>query len=508
MSIRLDLRQSQQLVMTPQLQQAIKLLQMSNLELTDYVAQEIERNPLLERAPPEGERSERDAIETPEPQAERPERLEAELSSDRLGRADETFDTGLENVYADESRADAQNDAASGEFSVDQSAWSTVGAGGSSRFDSGDVDLEGILSEEKTLREHLLDQLQMAQMRLDIRMIAADIIEQIDEAGYLRVELDDIATRLGAPIEDAEAALSLVQTFDPAGVAGRNLAECLALQLRERDRFDPAMAALVANLDLLAKGDAPKLLKLCGVDAEDLNEMIAEIRALDPKPGARFSHEIAQTLVPDVYVKLNAFGGWNVELNSDTLPRVLVNQRYAAEIGGRQKDGEVKTYISECLATANWLAKSLEQRARTILKVSAEIVRQQDGFLAYGVRELRPLNLKTVAESIGMHESTVSRVTSNKYIATDRGVFELKFFFTAAIAATDGGESHSAEAIRHRIKTMIDDEKQDSILSDDKIVQILRDDGVDIARRTVAKYRESMHIPSSVQRRRMKGAFA
>jgi len=243
-------------------------------------------------------------------------------------------------------------------------------------------------------------------------------------------------------------------------------------------------------------------MKMCGVGQEDMREMVEEVRALDPKPGARFHSEIAQTMVPDVFVRRNAMGGWNVELNTDTLPRVLVNERYAAEVS--DKDGSVKTYLNECMQSANWLAKSLDQRARTILRVSSEIVRQQDGFFEYGIEELKPLNLKTVAEAIDMHESTVSRVTSNKYISTTRGVFELKFFFTASIGSIGGGNAYSAESVRFKIRKMIEDEALDAVLSDDRIVKILRDDGVDIARRTVAKYRESMDIPSSVQRRRRK----
>ena len=502
MSMNLQLRQSQQLVMTPQLQQAIKLLQMSNLDLADYVAQEIERNPLLEAtaALPDERRRPDERQEVREAKPEPGEGVDASLKRDDAGRAEETFDTGLENVYADQpaSGADAVG-------SSEASAWAQVGAGGSSRFDNPDYDLEATLVAEKTLREHLLDQLTLAAAPQRLRAIAADLIEQIDESGYMRADEGAIAERLGAEPADVAAALGVIQGFDPAGVGARDLAECLRLQLAEQNRLDPAMATLIDNLPRLAKGEVGKLVKLCGVSLDDMREMVAEIRALDPKPGARFGGEIAQTVVPDVYVKPSETGGWSVELNTDTLPKVLVNTRYAAKVG---KGGrEVKAYLSECLQNANWLAKSLDQRARTILKVSSEIVRQQDGFFAYGVSHLRPLNLKTVAEAIDMHESTVSRVTSNKYVATPRGVFELKFFFTAAIQATDGSESHSAESVRHRIKAMIDAEDERSILSDDKIVKLLRDEGVDIARRTVAKYREALGIPSSVQRRRAKASL-
>jgi RNA polymerase sigma-54 factor len=233
--------------------------------------------------------------------------------------------------------------------------------------------------------------------------------------------------------------------------------------------------------------------------------MIAEIKSLNPKPGEAFEPPLDQPVVPDVLVRRGPDGGWAIELNSDTLPRVLVNNAYYSEVSGRTaKDKKAKEYLSDCLQSANWLVRSLHQRATTILKVATEIVRQQDRFLEHGVQYLRPLVLRDIADAIGMHESTVSRVTSNKFVATPRGIFELKYFFTASIASSGGGEAHSAEAVRDRIKRLIDAEPPSAVLSDDRIVELLRDDGVDIARRTVAKYREALRIPSSVQRRREK----
>jgi RNA polymerase sigma-54 factor len=298
--------------------------------------------------------------------------------------------------------------------------------------------------------------------------------------------------------------LAVVQTFEPSGVAARNLAECLAIQLKERDRFDPAMQALVAHLDLLARRDLAALKKTCAVDDADLADMIGEIRALNPKPGLAFGSTLVQPMVPDVFVREAADGTYAVELNADTLPKVLIDQSYYAVVSKTAKNDGEKSYLNECLQTATWLVRALDQRAKTILKVSTEIVRQQDGFFAHGVQHLRPLNLKTVADAIGMHESTVSRVTANKYMATSRGIFELKYFFTSSIASADGGEAHSAEAVRYRIRALIDGETADGVLSDDTIVDMLRTAGIDIARRTVAKYREAMKIPSSVQRRREK----
>ena len=303
--------------------------------------------------------------------------------------------------------------------------------------------------------------------------------------------------------------LRVVQGFDPTGVAARTLAECLTLQLRERDRFDPAMATLVANLDLLARRDHPALKRLCDVDDEDLADMVAEIRQLDPKPGRSFGGGPVQTVVPDIYVRAAPDGSWLIDLNTEVLPRVLVNQSYRARVVRHAKASDAdKSFVNTCLQTANWLTKSLEQRARTILKVSSEIVRQQDAFFAHGVQHLRPLNLKAVADAIGMHESTVSRVTSNKYLASPRGVFELKYFFTASIASTLHGASHSAEAVRFRIKQMIEAEKPSAILSGAAIVARRKAGALALARRPVAKYRESLRIPSSVERRREKSVMA
>ena len=334
--------------------------------------------------------------------------------------------------------------------------------------------------------------------------IAAVLIDAVDDGGYLRAEVAEVADRLGCDEARVAGVLTRLQGFEPTGVFARSVAECLMLQLKERDRYDPAMAALLDNLELVARRDMAQLRRLCGVDEDDLKDMLAELRALTPRPGAAFGGEPSAPVVPDVIVRESLGGLWHVELNSDVLPRLLVDQRYHARVAGGARSDADRTFVADCLASANWLVRSLDQRAKTILKVASEIVRQQDGFLAFGVEHLRPLNLKTVAEAIGMHESTVSRVTSNKYMATPRGVFEMKFFFTASIASSDGGAAHSAESVRHKIRQMIDAERDaDGVLSDDSIVEILKAAGVDIARRTVAKYREALRIPSSVERRRL-----
>ena len=517
---RLEFRQSQSLVMTPQLMQAIKLLQLSNLDLVAFVEDELERNPLLERANQDG------APDHGEPSAAHAEGDGADFSDgvefasgadgERSGdgfeagaeewmapdlgtrtEIEQTLDTGMENVFPEEP-ADAAARSAQDAAPTAYTEW----GGGASNDD--DYNLEAFVAAETTLSGHLAEQLAVAFPDPMRRMIGQYLIDLVDDAGYVPADLGDADEKLGTSREEVEAVLAVLQKFDPPGVCARNLSECLAIQLRERDRYDPAMQALIENLDLLAKRDIASLRKICGVDDEDIADMIGEIRHLNPKPGLKFGSAKTQSVVPDVYVRPGPDGGWHVELNSDTLPKVLVNQVYYSQLSKTiRKDGD-KSYFTDCLQNATWLVRALDQRARTILKVATEIVRQQDGFFTQGVAHLRPLNLKAVADAIQMHESTVSRVTANKYMATNRGTFELKYFFTASIASADGGDAHSAEAVRHRIKQLIDAESPTAILSDDTIVERLHGDGIDIARRTVAKYREAMRIPSSVQRRRDK----
>jgi len=376
---------------------------------------------------------------------------------------------------------------------------------GGNSFDEENSNLEQVPSRETTLREHLLAQLAMEIPDPVDRAIGASLIDQLDESGYLNGPLAETAERLDCPLKRVEDVLGRLQRFDPPGIAARSLKECLALQLQDRNRFDPAMARLVDHLDLLARRDTAQLMRLCGVDAEDMADMIRELKRLDPKPGLTFDRPVLQTMIPDVFVRRDGAGGWRIELNNDTLPRVLVNMRYFTRISGKAVAKADRAYLSECLATANWLVRSLDQRANTILKVASEIVRQQEAFFNHGVRQLRPLNLRAIAEAISMHESTVSRVTTSKYMATPRGIFELKYFFTASIASADGGAAHSAEAVRDRIRDLIANETAEAVLSDDQIVEVLRRSGIEIARRTVAKYREALRLPSSVQRRRVKG---
>ena len=511
---KLELRQTHNLVMTPQLQQAIKLLQLSNLELASFVDTELERNPLLERddaddsADPAGDAAPADSkSDEPGEGSGAPETASSESETEPGDAETDWIDLEAGGSRANDLDAEPQDMFPDADgFSpgaIKDSGWATLGQGSSAMTDE-DSNLEAYVAEARTLRNHLTDQLVLAFADPARRLIGHHIIDMTDEAGYLRGDLAGLAELLGAPLELVEETLSVMQGFEPCGVFARDLRECLILQLQEQDRCDPAMAAMIENLQLLAVHDLAALKRAAKVSDEDLLDMIKELRGLNPKPGLKYGSAPTQPIVPDVLVKALPDGSFHVELNSETLPRVLVNQTYYATVSKSATRKEDRSYLVDCLQTANWLVKSLDQRARTILKVAQEIVKQQDAFLTYGVRHLRPLNLKTVADAISMHESTVSRVTANKYMATNRGLFELKYFFTSAIAATSEGDSHSSEAVRDRIRAMIEAEPASDVLSDDKIVERLKSDGIDIARRTVAKYREALRLPSSVQRRRLK----
>lgn len=491
------MRQSQSLVMTPQLRQAIKLLHYSNLELAGFVQEELDRNPLLDR----DDRPELPAVEGPvadqavEPAAGN-DSLAFVTSEVMPSAATAPLDGDFSNAYDAGGIADG--------VAPGGSLYAGIGRGGSHAFDSDNQGIDDLAESPGTLRDHLAQQLRLGFAERGDRLIGAHLIALLDGAGRITAAPADIAASLGTTLDKVEAVRHRMMHFDPPGVFARDLRECLAAQLAEKNRLDPAMSVLLDNLDLLARRDVRRLMTLCGVDGEDMAEMVAEIRRLDPKPGALYDATPLRPLVPDVLLRRAADGGWHLELNAETLPRLLVNHTFHAKIAS-QAGKEDRVFLSEQLQTANWLVKSLRQRAQTILKVTTEVVRQQDGFLRHGVAHLRPLTLRDVANAVEMHESTISRVTANKSIATPRGVFELKFFFTTAIAGTTG-ETFSAEAIRHRIRALIGAEHPADILSDDAIVAALRKEGVDIARRTVAKYRETLQIPSSMQRKKEKTA--
>ncbi|MFZ5707229.1 MAG: RNA polymerase factor sigma-54 [Pseudomonadota bacterium] len=507
---RLDLRQSQSLVMTPQLQQAIKLLALSNLEIEAFIAEEIEKNPLLESG---GERGDGEVAgdAAGDPFDATPDGGDFD---DGFGEFDDGGPTADRLIEAGDGVADAPLDAdyAAETFHHDSpsdslqgmdGALGVQGAAGSASEDAFDPGESA--SADLSLHDHLLAQAGEILSGADLA-IAVRLIDLIDEAGYFEGQTFDIAQALDVPLFDVERVLSVIQTLDPTGVGARSLAECIALQAREADRYDPAMAKLIDNLDLLARGAIPQLRRLCGVDEEDMADMIRELRGYDPKPGLRFGGEPAAPVTPDIFVRRKG-DGWAIELNNASLPRLIVNRSYYAELSSGPQDKSSKAWLGECLASANWLVKALDQRARTIVKVTQEIVKQQEAFFLHGVEHLRPLTLRTVADAVGMHESTISRVTSNKYLLCERGLHELKYFFTSGVAAADGGDAVSAEAVKSQIAKLIAAEGDD-ILSDDKLVELLREKGFDLARRTVAKYREAIGLGSSVQRRRQRAMKA
>jgi RNA polymerase sigma-54 factor len=496
LSPRLEVRQSQSLTLTPQLMQSIRLLQLSHLELNAFVEAELLRNPLLEREDG-AEPGETETTELPERSAELNAAEDTVDYSERVQSADSIangYDTEVENVFPEQAGSDRL---------TDTQPWNERGGG-----EGEAADIDQFVASRPSLSDHLAAQAGLIIADPAERLIAQFLIDSLNDAGYLAVELELVAAQLGAPLELVEAVLNKLQTLDPVGVFARDVRECLAIQLREKDRLDPLMQRLLDNLELIAGHDMAGLMRMVGVDREDLIDMLAELRQLDPKPGRAFEAGPVESVVPDVYVRPGTGGEWQIELNSEVLPRVLVNRTYYASVTRRTRDSAEKTFLTDCLATANWLAKSLDQRAQTILKVTAEIVKQQDGFLVHGITHLKPMTLKTVADAIEMHESTVSRVTSNKYVSTPRGLFEMKYFFTTALGSSTGEGDHSAEAVRYRIRQLIDAEQPADILSDDTIAEMLqKEKGIEVARRTVAKYREGMNIPSSVIRRRQKRAL-
>ena len=515
---RLDLRQKQSLVMTPQMQQAVKLLALSNLEMEGYLNEALEKNPLLEsegsgEKPPsadgssegsaqsnaatsDGERftdsAESGTGDAGFEDAPAPEGADALIAAG-AGEADAPLDSNSDtDVFHHDSAADMMGSAALGV--------SASSGGGSEEG----PDWENMLADSISLHDHLRAQV-AAVLDGEDMLIAHQIIGHIDDSGYLKADTLALAHQLGVSVDHLEDALAVVQQSDPSGVGARSLSECIAIQAREADRYDPAMARLIDNLDLVARRDIARLKRLCRVDEEDIIDMISELRDYDPRPGASFAGSAAAPVVPDVFVRPKpGNAGWHIEMNPATLPRLLINRRYHAELSEGLQDKASKAWLNECLNDASWLIRTLDQRQRTITKVATEIVKRQEGFFREGVAHLKPLTLRQVADAIEMHESTISRVTSNKYLNCDRGTFELKYFFTTAIQSADGGEAVSSSAVKDALKTLIDNEDPKKILSDDKLVAMLKDQGYDIARRTVAKYREAMNLGSSVQRRREK----
>lgn len=496
--IKQEFRQSQNLVMTQALQQSIKLLQLSAVELQEYIDEELEKNPLLSKEEPDSEEQHPNEVGGDEP------------TVDVSANDDHDVRSEAKEVNVSDSDYSANEELVDGSYGDEWSEGEitpiSAGLQGSSGGyeDSDGYGIESASAREQTLREYLLEQIRMDITDPAQLLIAEKLTDMLDDAGYLREETATLAETLGATTDEIEAVIARLQQMEPVGVFARSLTECLRLQLADMNRLDPVMETFLDNIEMMASGDLQGLRKKCSADAEDFAQMIADIRRCNPKPGMGFAAEDAQAVIPDVIVRRAKAGGWHLELNPDAMPRVLVNRHYAADVGARANDKEAKKFVSEQMANVNWLIKALDQRANTILKVATEIVKQQDKFLQHGIRFLKPLVLKDIAAAIGMHESTVSRVTTAKFMATPRGTLELKFFFTSSINAGTGANDFSSKTVQYYIKELVNAEDPKDILSDDAIVKRLKDRNIDVARRTVTKYREEMNIPSSVVRRRQK----
>lgn len=476
--LELKQTQSQTLTMTPQLQQAIELLQMNAVEVEAFVDAELESNPLLEKADPVDPEDGAEGLPSDMPEISDPP------SEDE---GDAAFDRG--------------------DVSGEGLKYEHVRDGGAVAFGDGLSDfVETQVGEVPSLRDHVTAQLHQLTADPMERAMGAVLLDHLSEAGYFTAECSVLADQLGVEAGQLEAMLRRMKGFDPSGIFAADLPECLAIQLHDKGALDGVMQSLLDHLPLLAARDYARLEKVCGVNAAYLRDMIAEVQALNPKPASIFQHTVVQTRIPDAIMERrprHLGGGWRVRLNQSRLPKVLVNQEYYTVVASRAARKDDKAYLSERMQAANWLVRALDQRAQTILKVSAALVEAQEAFFNYGIAYLRPLTLKDIAAEVQMHESTISRVTTDKYLTTPRGVYELKFFFSTGLLGA-GGAVHSAEAIKARIKELIDAEPPAAILSDDKIVILLKAEDITVARRTVAKYREAMKIGSSVERRRSK----
>jgi len=474
-SQNLKLKQSQSLVMTPQLQQAIKLLQLNNLELSNLINKELEENPFLENQNSE------EAVDVQE---------------EKTNEIDESFSSG-------ESQSDEpKNEDYENRWDVETSSMNYSRNTNNESLDPGSI-VEQTYAEKVTLKSILTNQAHLEFSDEKDRRISEILIDYIEPSGWFLQSLDEIESFSGFESDAIESVLKRMQKFEPSGVFARNLKECLSIQLQNTDPFSEKNITVVENLELLGEGNLKELQKITGMRDDELKESIKKIRLLNPKPGLKYSDENLDLLSPDVIVMKNNNDEWSVELNNSTLPKITVNNEYIREIESLKCNETDKKFISENINSAKWLIKAIEQRNITTLKISSEIINQQKEFFEKGKKFLKPMILKDVAKKIDMHESTVSRVTSNKLILTPRGIFEMKIFFSASINSMNDGESHSAASVRESLKKLITNEPLNSPFSDEALVSKLQLEGINLARRTVAKYRELLNIPSSSIRRRM-----
>ena len=463
-------KQTTSLVLTPQLRQAIHLLSLNNLELQDHLQQEILENPLLEMASQE---------EAPPPH-ENPDLGEEEWAS--------PTSQAHENLWSNDSQSDR---------------WTGSGASGrSSGSFEGEESALRVSAHPISLQAHLMSQIHTCIVDPEEKIMAAHLLADLDEAGYVTTSLDVLATRLGCAETRLEKTLLTLQKFDPAGVFARHLCECLSLQLKDQGVWTPSLENLLSHLPLFAEGKMEAFFKKTGLTREEITQGLSLLRCLDPKPGLAFARESAETVVPDLYVTWDGLTqGWEVRFNEATLPKVLLDTGYYAKVSSAgEKD--IQVYLKERMAAANWLVKALDQRAQTILRVATTLVATQSAFLRLGLAHLQPLTLREVAASLELHESTISRVIQNKYLQTPRGVFEMKMFFSNAVMGMSEEEQHSATSVRHLLSTLVQEEDPGDPYSDDQLVQKMAERGVDVARRTISKYRRILKIPSSYERRR------
>jgi RNA polymerase sigma-54 factor len=490
---RLYQKLSQQLVMTPQLRQAIKILQVSRAELEEIIDQELTENPALE---------EELGAEPEEPERPRTEENLETVPAENSESWEEPADAARESTA--EIAPENPNEIDWKEYLENyRNDWQGATATPADYDEDKRPSLESTLTRTSSLPEHLIWQLRMAGLTPVEESVAALMIGNIDESGYLRVAVEDIAFQSGQDLELVEGVLHRIQELDPPGVGARDLRECLLLQLRSEGQEDSLAAAVVReHLALLESKRYDKIAKELNVTVEDVAAAATAIANLEPKPGRNFGGGDIRYITPDVSVhKVDA--EFVVVLNEEGLPRLRVSSFYRSVLGNQENSGDAKRYIQEKMRAAAWLIKSIHQRQRTLYMVTNSIVKFQRDFLEKGIAYLKPLVLKDVAMDIGMHESTVSRATANKYVHTSQGIFELKFFFTSSLNRSDGGEDVSAESVKERIRTIIAAEDAKHPLSDQHIAQMLAKEGVDIARRTVAKYREMMAILPSSKRRQV-----
>ena len=487
LSQSVKLKQKQSLVMTPQLQQAIKLLQLSNLELTQHLQEQVDDNPFLElqetkmsENSAEKEKDISDGVQANSTSVGSPVELSSMSESAALAE-DPTAHSDFENRF-DASLVEASRTS------------STAGS-----FDD-DFDVISTVSSQDGFYPNLFKQLNLTIEDPRQRFIAGHFVNALEPTGWIGMSVAEIATVSGSTEDEAEAVLDKLQTFEPTGLFARDLADCLRLQLVEQGLFSDKFDTLLENLELLGRGEIKRLARLIDGTAENVMEMLKIIRTLNPKPGEFLGIDHLEMPSPDVIVRRRA-NGWAVELNKSTLPAVVINEDYAMMLEKRRLNEDAKSYSAGALNNARWLKRAVEQRNSTTLKISAEIIRQQTDFLDKGLDYLKPLSLRDVAQSVGMHESTVSRVTTGLLIATPRGGMPLKSFFSVNIASRDSENDTSAAAVRNMVKRLISEEQPGRPLSDEAISKMISDQGIDLARRTVAKYREMLHIPSSSQRR-------